>query len=234
MAIDFDGTGDQVNINVLTNWMRNVNKGSEAIFYEWDKPASETDSLLFVDRGSASASARFQVDLSSFAPGGARVRTRRLDGDAEDFSTGNTSVPANTYTLTTGTVDWSAVSVELFNDTTEDSSSPFTPGWSTGNTSDTDPDSAAIGGALNGIIHALYSWHRVLTLAEIECIYESDGAAMIYDDLQSMHLLDEGGHGTSVSLTADAIKDASTAGRTGTAAGNPVYATTRIRRRRTG
>lgn len=234
MAIDFDGTGDQVNIDVVTNWMRNINKGSILAFITWDVPASQVDTVLMIDRGAGGAGARFLLEVSSFAPAPVRTRTRRLDADAEYFSASAAGVDSAFKSLC-GTADWTAVQTRLYNNAVEDASSPFAPTWTTGSTSNTDPQAgnSNIGASFNGVIHSLYTWHRVLSLAEIQCITQSDGASMVYDDLQSMHLLDHGSPGASVT-GANSVKDVSNLGRTGSPAGNAVYAESRIRRRRVG
>ena len=226
-SLQFDGTGDVITINTFVNWMRNVNKGSIFVFVDWDVPTNEVDSLVFIDRGTAAASPRFEVDLSSFAPSGARVRTRRLDNDTEDFSTGADAVGSG-FMSVCATVDWTAQEVRLYLNGVEDGSSPFTPGWASGNTSDTDPDSATMGGALNGIIHSVYTHHKVLPLTEIETIHNSRGASLPLNSLQSAHVFKEK---TGTASGANSIIDISNQGRHGTPGGDPQYVESFIRRR---
>lgn len=234
MATAFDAAGDGIAMVTSAGWFRNINKGAHLAFMDWNQPALSVNTVIHVSRGTGFNSPRFQMDLTSFVLVSHRARTRRQDNDSEDFtqsSAGSTSG----YKSIMATVDWTAVATAFFREGA--TAGTGTPGWDTGNTADTDPNQDAEiamfngGSNYDGDLFLIASWHRELPLEEYQCIHESEGASMIWDELQALYYLDEGGPGATMS-GANSVKDISKQSRNGTPTGDPTYIETRIRRRR--
>lgn len=234
MALDFDGSTDDVDITPTTGLVQNVVGATELAWFAWDMPASENDTVIHVSSGDDPTESRFLMRAEGFTPFRLRFDGRALDTDGESIVGAGT---LNTQFRHHGDVaDYGNATADIYISGVAVGTGLSLTSSTAGATSNTAPLAANIasqngGGGFAGVIEDVRIYNRQLTADEIATIHACRGIDGIVWGLSARFTLNQFPPGISLTGT-EIIPDWSGEQRSGDVDGTPDSVDSQLRYRR--